>query len=115
MEGSLRLDAVTPKDDSSFGKDHDQRPRLGADDIISALSPHPRSEGHRPHCSETLALTTVSFLNFPLARGEQCARGPAMCRRWYRPDSGFEPKLRDADGDLSDLRVGVGPGISGVR
>ena len=56
---------MTPKDDTSFGKDHDQRPRFGADEIISALSPHPRSEGHRPHCSETLALTTISFLNFP--------------------------------------------------
>lgn len=56
---------MTPKDDTSFGKDHDQRPRFGADEIISALSPHPRSEGHRPLCSETLALTTISFLNFP--------------------------------------------------
>lgn len=56
---------MTPKDDTTFGKDHDQRPRFGADEIISALSPHPRSEGHRPHCSETLALTTISFLNFP--------------------------------------------------
>jgi hypothetical protein len=59
------VDAVTPKDDTTFGKDHDQRPRFGADEIIIALSPHPRSEGHRPHCSETLALTTISFLNFP--------------------------------------------------
>jgi len=60
LEGSLCLDPVTPKDDISLGKDHDQRPRPGADGIISALS---HIQGNRPHCSETLALTTISFLS----------------------------------------------------
>jgi hypothetical protein len=41
----------------SFGKDHDQRPRLGADKIISALS---HIQGNCPYCSEIFASTTIS-------------------------------------------------------
>jgi hypothetical protein len=48
---------VNPKDDISLGKDHDQRPRLGADEIINALS---HIQGNCPHYSETFALTTIS-------------------------------------------------------
>lgn len=36
---------MTPKGDISLGKDHDQRPRLGADEIISVLSHIPGLKG----------------------------------------------------------------------
>jgi hypothetical protein len=56
-----------------------------------------------PAISTEISTSDGNVFEHELSRGEQAA---VAC---------FEPKLRGAGDDLSDLGVGAGPGFSGVR